>query len=289
MHPDRDYAVVTGASRGLGRAFAELLAARGWNLLLVSLPGEGLALVAKELGDRHGVTAFVVEADLTHEEGREAVLHALEKPERPIRLLVNNAGIGDNGLFDRLPLSAQRKAVELNIQATMALTYGLLPALAAAAPARILTVASLAAFQPMPLFAVYAASKAFLLHWGLALHHELKPLGVGFTVLAPGGIYTNEANREKTRSQGLAGRLSTQEPEIVAKIALKATERGTAIVIPGFFNRLLTVLGAIVPRNFKAWAVHRRWQKALSKVKNAEDCRYYRREAGRETSLDRSA
>jgi len=270
------YAVVTGASQGLGRAFAEALAQGGWNLVLAALPGTGLPSLAREIEQAHDISVIEVEMDLATEIGRRRLLARALEVEGGIGLLVNNVGIGFNGLFDLIPIEAQHAAVEINIQSTMSITYGLLGRLAEA-KGRILTVASLAGFYPMPLFAVYAATKSFLLNWSLALRHELEGLGVGVTVLAPGGIYTSREIREKTKSQGLSGRLSSQEPWEVAQVALRGAFKDKAIVIPGAFNRLLFALGGLVPKDLLASSIFQRWRKTLRKTAGTSDAAWFSR------------
>ena len=273
-----EFAVVTGASKGLGKAFAETLSSAGWNLMLVALPGTGLPAFAEELRQLHDVKIMAVELDLSEAESQQKFLGFVLAGGKPITLLVNNMGIGDNGLFDLIPIEFQRKVVDVNIQATLAITYGLVKSLKASGGS-VLTVASLAAFYPMPLFAVYAASKSFLLHWSIALRHELAPLGISVTVLAPGGIYTSDAIREKTKSQGLSGRLSSKEPAEIAAIALRGAFEGKAIVVPGFFNKILMTFGSRSPKNMTAKAIFKRWRGALRKVKGGQDCGWFRRVA----------
>jgi len=278
MEKAAEFAVVTGASQGLGKAFAETLSANGWNLILVALPGTGLSVFAEELRRLHGSIVFALELDLSTASAQQEFLAFALASERSVALLVNNMGIGDNGLFDLIPIEFQRRVVDVNIQATMAITYGLVERLAAS-KGRILTVASLAAFYPMPLFAVYAASKSFLLHWSIALRHELSPLGISVTALTPGGIYTSEAIREKTNSQGFFGRLSSKEPAQVAEIALRGAFAGKALVVPGFFNKTLMVLGSRSPKDMTAKAIFKRWRGALGKVKESHDCGWFNRPA----------
>ena len=266
MQRTKGTVIITGSSRGLGRAFAEVCAGRGMDLLLAALPGEGLPDLAASLAAAYGIEARALEVDLSDPAGIGLLIEEAGKLRRAPVLLVNNAGRGENGAFDALPLEAHRGTVALNIQATVTLTHALIPILARAAPARIITVASLAAFQPMPLFSIYAASKAFLKSWGLALSEELAPLGITSTVLAPGGIYTNEEVRRKVEAQGLVGWLSTQEPSEVALAALRGAERGKTLVIPGRFNRLVALLSSIAPDALKARAVHARWKWSLARV-----------------------
>lgn len=277
MNSSARFALITGSSQGLGRAFAVACAERGWNLLLASLPGTGLPELADELRSRGSLRVEALEIDLRSEEGQSRlVAAALARPDR-LGLLVNNVGIGHNGYFDLIPLAAQRAAIELNVLATTSLTHRLIPSLERTGGARILTVASLAGFYPMPLFAVYAATKAFLLHWSLALRHELAERGIGVTVLAPSGIYTNQACREKTKAQGLAGRLSTFEPDFVADFALDAAFRGRALAVPGLFNRLLMGLGSRLSKDGTARAIFGRWKSSLSRVGKTEDSAWFSR------------
>lgn len=280
MEEHKEYTVITGASMGLGAAFAEACAKRGQNLVLAALPGSCLGELAARLRERYGVSVEAIETDLSTKAGQEGFLASVLAGGRRISFLVNNVGTASNGLFDLIPLENQRLCVDLNIQSTMALTYGLIPRLSEGSGARILTVASLSALYPMPLFAVYAATKAFLLNWSLALRQELSPLGIQVCVLAPGGINTTAEIREKNRAQGLAGRLSSQEPEAVAEEALDKMPRSKGLVIPGRFNRLLAFLGRFSPKNFTAAAIFRRWNKVLGSLEENAESQWYLRDKG---------
>lgn len=209
--------------------------------------------------------------DLATEEGQDKLLGRALAGERRVALLINNVGIAANGLFDRIPIEHQRRCVDLNIQSTLALTYGLIPRLSGTPGATILTVASLSALYPMPLFAVYAATKAFLLNWSLALRQELAPLGIRVCALAPGGINTTAEIREKNRAQGLAGLLSSQEPEAVAEEALDKLNRSNGLIIPGFFNRVIAFLGRFPPRQLTAAAIFRRWNRVLGRLEDNDE------------------
>lgn len=277
MMDRHQYAVVTGASQGLGKAFAESLSRRGWNLVIAALPSTGLDSIAHGLRAAYGVDVIAIELDLSVLEGQHRLIKEAFAADGSLGLLVNNVGVGGNGLFDLMPLEGQRRSVDVNVQATMSLTYALLSRLAESR-GKIINVASLAAFYPMPLFAVYAASKAFLLHWSLALRHELEPVGVSVTVLAPGGMYTNREAREKAEAQGILGRLSSKEPEAVAEAALRGAFVGKALVIPGIFNKLLMVAGSIAPKNLTARAIYWRWRMSLSRLADSDErCWYYRK------------
>lgn len=277
MYPrcEDDFAVITGASRGLGAAFAEACAERGWNLVLAALPGEGLREFSEQLMTRWGIRVHAVELDLSRPESQQGLTDLALSEGKRVRLLVNNAGIGPNGLFDRIPGEVQRRTVDVNIQATLAITRNLVDRMAEFGSSAVLTVASLSAYCPMPLFAVYASTKAFLLNWSLALRHELAPLGISVTAVAPGGILTSPEIRAKVRAQGLGGRLSTLEPAEVADAALRGAARGKAVVVPGVFNRFLRGLSGLIPRDFAARLVHARWKKSLQGLASADDAPWY--------------
>lgn len=274
-------AVITGASQGLGKAFAEDCASRGYSLVLVALPGTGLPELARGIESRFAVDCLEIEADLTNPEQRQSFMETVLQRFSRIDVLINNAGTGQNGLFDLLPYQIQQKTIELNVQANMQLCYAFLPCLANKAESgmagRIMMVASLAAFYPMPLFAVYAATKAFLLHFSLALRHEVSELGISVSALCPGGIITSPELREKVRSQGLLGRLSSMEPEKLARIALDGMLLGKALIIPGWFNRLLMVFGCSFPKNFTAGGIFSRWKMALAKVSAGKERHFLER------------
>lgn len=280
MEIQRVYTVVTGASMGLGAAFAEECAKRGQSLVLAALPNTGLPELARKLEDSYDVNVEAIEVDLSSGSGQEDLLTRILADGRRVSLLVNNVGIAENGLFDLIPIENQRRCVDLNIQSTMALTYGLIPRLSETKGAGILTVASLSALYPMPLFAVYAATKAFLLNWSLALRQELAPLGIRVCVLAPGGINTTAEIREKNHAQGLAGRLSSQEPEEVAREALDKMARSKSLVIPGRFNRILAFLGRLSPKNLTAAAIFKRWNKVLGSLEDSAESQWYVRDNG---------
>lgn len=252
----RAFALVTGASQGLGRAFARDAAERGYDLVLVALPGSGLAELARELRARHGREVLVLEGDLTDAAARRALLDAIA--DLPVTLVINNAGVGSKGAFALASWEAWRRSIELNVVATTELTHALVPKLQRAGRAHVLNVASLAAFYPMPYFGVYASTKAFLLHWSLALRNEIAGSGVSVTVLAPAGVWTNPEVIADIEAQGALGRWTSDLPDALAHRAIDAALRERALVIPGVLNRLL-LIGALVPKVLLAWLIGRRW------------------------------
>ncbi len=256
------YAIITGAGGGLGGAFALQAARRGWHLILVDLPGTGLQDVGRRLSRAYGVDAQCFEMDLADDTARRRLLEWVQGTFIRVGLLVNNAGSGCHASFAAAPLGRLAASVEVNVQATMQMTWLFLPELARQPKAAIINVSSLAAFYPMPAMAVYAATKSFILSFTLALREELAGTGVTASALCPAGMVTNRETAEQVAAQGFFGRVTTWEPERVAALALRQAMRGRAVIIPGLVNRVLRAAGAAAPRWLLVRVIGSRWRKA---------------------------
>ncbi len=244
----RQLAVVTGASSGIGEALARRLAEEGRDLLLVARSGGRLERLAAELSRTNGIEAGFLAADLGTPEGREAVFAATEGAGKAVSILVNGAGFGLNGPEADLPLERVLEMLQLNVVATAELTHRFLVKMRARRGGAILNLASTAAFLPMPYFAAYAASKAFVLSFTHALHEEAKKDGVTVTCLCPG--YT------KTNFHAVAGMRGAEAtpfpemaPEAVAKVGLSALRKKKAFVVTHPLDRLWIASGRLVPRS----------------------------------------
>lgn len=237
-------ALVTGASAGLGAEFAAQLAARGMDLVLAARRRERLESLAAELREG-GVAVEVVAVDLL-EPGAPGRLWREATARRPIDLLVNNAGFGAQGRFDEIDLERQRDMVALNCTALLELAHAALATMRPRGSGAIINVASIAAHQPVPYLATYAASKSFVLSLSQALWAENRSAGVRVLALSPG--------RTPTEFQRIAGTgdptdsFGVREPGEVVAAALRALERGEVEVVPGAANALATGLGRLVPR-----------------------------------------
>jgi uncharacterized protein len=187
-----EQALVTGASSGIGEAFARTLAARGANLLLTGLPDEQgrLEELAAELTDRHAVRCVAVAMDLGVRDGPDRLLAAADAHAFEPDLLVNSAGVGASGRFAEASLDGQLRMVHVNVEALVRLTGLYLPRMVARGSGAVINVASTAAFQPLPYFAVYAASKAFVLSFGEGLWAEHRRAGVRVTTVCSGPVAT---------------------------------------------------------------------------------------------------
>jgi short-subunit dehydrogenase len=253
------FTVITGASQGLGKAFAEECALGGRNLVLAALPDTGLVEVARWIERVHGVRVHALEVDLTSDDGPACLVRFVEERGLAVDALVNNAGVGFNGRFGESEPDHNETTIRLNMLALVALTRLLLPALHRHGRAHVLNIASLAAFFPMPWLPVYSSSKSFVLAFSLALREELRGTGVSVSVVCPNGIRTNRGVRELIAKQGLAGRLTCQYPEQVARAALAGMLAGRAVIVPGVVNRLLRFASGLVPRSIAMSVITRRW------------------------------
>ncbi|MWV14418.1 SDR family NAD(P)-dependent oxidoreductase [Pseudomonas sp. L-22-4S-12] len=242
------YALITGASSGLGLALAEALARKGRNLILVARQREALESVACELSQRFGIEALLRVCDLSEPLRLTGLIQELEQGERRIDLLVNNAGIGSAGLFVEQDWGREQQLIELNILALCRLCHAIGQHMVQQGGGQILNVASLAAFQAGPLMSNYFASKAYVLHFSEGLRSELAPYGVKVSVLCPGPVATAFFRNSQLCSQSLEQRQLLADPEQVALLAVRGLEKNRAIIIPGRRNRLLSRLLRLLPR-----------------------------------------
>ena len=247
IHYQDRWAVVTGASSGLGRGIAARLADRGMSLVLTGRHEGRLNETAQQiLRARPGVTVETVIADLSTTRGVSALLAHVG--ERPVEVLVNNAGFGSYGPFAEADADREAGEVAVDVAAVVALAHALLPGMIARKSGGILNVASAIAFQPAPYQAVYAASKAFVLSFSQALWAEARQSGVTVTALCPGPTRTGfvDALGAEVGHTAIYRRLA--EPEPVIEVGLRALERGRAVVIPGLRTKVIAQLGRATPR-----------------------------------------
>lgn len=244
------YALITGASRGLGRAFAFELAERGYNLILVSLPDEEIETVADECRFR-GVECHIYEADLTC---KESVLKLTEEVNANFRLaiLINNAGTGGSRGFEDSTLNYVDTILQLNITALTILTHQLLPNLRRAERAYILNISSMASFTPTGYKTVYPASKDYIRHFSRGLNEELRSSSVLVSVALLGPMPTQKDIIRRIKAQGFVGRWLSITPEKVAQECVRKMLRRNSVIIVGWSNRLSSVLLQILPVGLRA-------------------------------------
>ncbi len=236
--------VVTGASSGIGAELARELARRGHGVTLVARRVEKLDQLAEELRKEHGVEAAVESADLQDRAARDGLADRLL--ERGVVGLVNNAGYGDTGPFVKAELDWLQGMVQLNCQALVHLTGRFVPGMVERGAGAVLNLASLAACQPIPNMATYAASKAFVLSFSEALHTELAGKGVSVTAVQPGPVKTEfwELAGDRGSNPGAAF-LPAGE---VARQAIDGMATGRRTVVPSLKWKGAAVVGRYVPR-----------------------------------------
>ena len=253
------YALITGASQGLGRELALQLASRGENTLLAALPGENLQAVCD--GCRSfGVRSECFELDLTD---RDSLMDFISEVDGSYQLsmLINNAGTGGSRRFTEVPLKYIDTIMKLNVLATTVLTHELLPNLRRNAPARILNISSLAAMIPTGYKTVYPASKAYIKHFSLGMREELRPYGISVSLALLGPMPTRQEIIDRINRQGAIGRMLSVTPAKVAHACLDGLYRGRRIIVPGWLNKLSYNLLKLVPEPLKSSLMSRSVEK----------------------------
>lgn len=245
--PADSWALITGASSGLGVDFAHELAAQGHNLVLVARRKDRLHELAAELQARFAIRTKVIGLDLSANGIGEAVKLLLAQEDIRIDVLINNAGFGIFGEFIEQPPERTLDMLRLNVIALTDLTRVFAADMVKRGHGQILLVASVVAYQASPNYAVYAASKAYVLSFGEALHEELKPHGITVTVLSPGATATEFFDISGQPSTA-AKRAFMMPSRPVVQIGLAAMRRGRATIVPGWKNTLMTWGTRLIPR-----------------------------------------
>lgn len=259
------YAFISGATGGLGKAFAVECASRGWNLFLTDTNADRLKTLTEGIQRTYGVQVAAHACDLSDYQARTALFARLGEMQAAFHMLINVAGVDYEGLFQSRSRDEIRAIVRVNIESTLDVTHAVLERTCPGQPLHIITVSSLAAFYPMPVKATYAASKRFLLDFFLALRDEIKEYGSTVTILCPAGMPTTPGSIEGIEAQGLMGHLTTSDVGKVATKTIDSALRGKAVVIPGFLNQVLQFLGGLLPPVSIASLVGNRWRSARKK------------------------
>jgi len=246
------WALITGASGGIGAELAALAAADGYHLVLVARSADLLATLARELTRLHSVEVLCVPLDLARREAANDLIARLAARAIVPELLINNAGVGLYGLHQDTPLEAELALIDLNIVTLTRLTKRLVPEFLARGSGRILNVASTGSFQAGPYRAVYYASKAYVLSYSEALAEELAGSGVTVTALCPGPTQTGFHARSGMRRPllVLGGLVPVARPAAVARAGYRGLLAGKRLVIPGLVNWLLVESVRFLPRRF---------------------------------------
>ncbi len=259
----RHTALITGASAGIGRELASVFAGQGFDLVVVARRGPELETLAASLRSRHGIDVSAVALDLTRPSAPRALFETVRRRKIDVDVLVNNAGVSVHGDFADISLESHVHLIQLNISALTALTHLFLRPMIERRRGRVLNVASVSAFQPVPTIAVYAASKAYVLSFSEALAVELRETGVTVTAFCPGFTETTMVHTESVttgRAAPLPG-LVVGDAAQVAREAYEACLRGDAVQVGGLLNQVATFWMQHQPRwlgrNIGGWI--RQW------------------------------
>ncbi len=242
-----EWVLVTGASAGIGRELARAFASRGCDLILTARNEDAIAALARELVAAHGVRAKTMPADLSLPGAAEAIAGALEGANVDVGILVNNAGVIFEGDFAGIALEDHLRLLQINVVALTSLTRLLIPSMIDRGAGRILNVASMAAFMPIPRLAAYAAAKAYVLSLTESLSEELRGTGVAATALCP-GLTDTAMVRGSQLGKAFPARM-IMPPKDVAELGCAACLKGETICVPGLANRLLGSGAQLLPRN----------------------------------------
>lgn len=240
------WALITGASSGIGAEFASQLAGRGMHLILAARRFDRMQQLAQELNTRHGTNCHIVTIDLTEEDAARRLIEEVRRLGVQIELLVNNAGVALIGDIETTSPESVRRMLNLNILTLADLTYRVLPGMLDRGHGAIINLSSQAGFQPVAFMSAYAASKSFVLHFSEALWAESRSRGVTILALCPGVTRT-----EFFTAAGVPGWLekhAAQSPAKVVKTGLRALEKRRQFVVPGWKNYLMTILVRLATR-----------------------------------------
>lgn len=242
-------ALITGASRGIGKALAEVFARNGYSLMLTARSKDELAALQNELQTKYQTNTKIYAIDLATPTGADDLIKACGDDFAKIDVLINNAGFGTAKKFHEMPETAMQDMVEVNIAALTKLTYHILKSMVARKNGSILNVASTAAFAPGPYMAEYFATKAYVLYLTRALHEEYAKDGVTLSVLCPGPTITGFSKRAGSDKSLLTNRfvMPQMTADIVANAAYSGLMKGKQVIIPGIFNKISAILMTLIP------------------------------------------
>jgi uncharacterized protein len=245
-------ALVTGASKGIGRGIARAFAYRGHPVILVAHDQAELDAVAAQLQQETGVTVRSIAQDLAAPDFVAKLLSAIDSAEVEIDILCNNAGIGQHGKFADIPIERDLEVIRVNVEAPLRLTKALLPRMMMRGRGKILNTASIAAFEPGPTLAVYHASKAFVLSWSEALATELENTGITVTAVCPGPVDTDffpKADMLQTRA---FQQMAVMGPMEVGDAAVEACLKGERVAVPGVANKAIVASSRMMSEHSQA-------------------------------------
>jgi short-subunit dehydrogenase len=256
--------LITGASGGLGRAFVNECAKRNYTIIATDINQYGLDSIKKGIEYRFAKEIFTYQCDITSQESVDSLIKYLENNNFNIDMLLNVAGLDYEGGFIENGFQEINNIIQLNISGTLRITHEIISKRIKERPLYIVNVSSLAAEQPMPLKATYAASKRFLLDFSYALAEEMKSESVNVLALCPGGLATKETVIKAIEGQGFFGQVTTCNIERMVHQTINNVLKGKRKYVPNIFNKITAFLGGFIPITITTRILYKRWSKAQS-------------------------
>lgn len=261
-----NYALITGASEGFGKALALECADRKINLILAALPGSGLENLADFIRRNFNVKVFCFEHDLSRKVECHKLFEEIEGLHLPVNILINNAGMGGTHLFEERNAAYYHRMIDLNISTPTLLAYLFLEMLERNSPSFILNVSSLAGFFYLPRKQVYGATKSYLVSFSKSLRRELKRKNISVSTVCPGAMNTKLDLVLYNRSLKGLSRWSVMNPEDVAKITIEGMLAKKEVIIPGFWNRVFMLMDKLLPKWLKERLTDRQMKSSINTV-----------------------
>ncbi len=253
----RTFALVTGASSGIGRAIARELASRNHNLILHSLPDQGLSEYCVDLENNYKIRALHYEVDLTDEIGPQLLFEFVKSMQCRLNILVNNAGIGFEGPIESYSKKQIDYMILLNIRALTLMTFYFTPELKTHKESYLLNISSFGCYVPTAYKSIYLASKSYIYYFTRALESELNGTSLHTCVIVPSAVRTNKIVLDRIGRNGWFSRKSALYPEEVARIGIEGMLRGKKVIVPGILTNLFFSFGMLVPEGIILWLTRR--------------------------------
>lgn len=242
------YAIVTGASGGIGRCLCQELAAQKYDLLLIARSGDKLAATCRALQSEYGIRASYLALDLSEKKSTDLICQWIDQHQAEVNVLINNAGYGLWGEVEKVDFAQLDNMIALNVNTLANLSHRMIPYLRKKTPSYILNVASTAAYQAVPTMTTYAATKAFVVLFSRGLRWELKGSGISVSCLSPGATSTGFVDRAGMEVLKERAEKFSMKPEAVARIAIRELFNGKAEIIPGFVNWISVKFTYLLPK-----------------------------------------
>ena len=249
MNSNSPYALISGGSKGIGYAIAEALAKRNYNLVLVARHKESLEIAKNKLETSYPIHVDILVFDMAEEDSVDKIARWCLEKEIQLKMLCNVAGLGGAKDYLSLPLDDLRYMIHINIESQMALCLQLLPLLEKNAPSYILNMSSSAAFAPIPVKNMYAATKSAVLFFSYSLRYQLIKKNISVSCVCPGPVFTKtEIKQETIEKMGWFGKLIAVDPKRVGEISVRGTLNKKIVIVPGTLAKIISVILRLLPK-----------------------------------------